>query len=281
MMLEPSNTEFLGYQVDHLEAEQPARFLDSLAQRLNKPISSNPRPVARARARPTATNTPAPTARRVTAATTRQRDGQTRLSFSPQKSDIEIVDDIIPFAGPSTSSRHMSPPLSARRPMRVASQAASARVTNLYSQSAEVDQAFAAAGLQRSRTTRDDASIQSIDDDDSMDFDDSFLRQVDAAEAIAGQTNAVDDFINDDEDEDQYDYDNDDDESFIRQIDEVEKAAISNPAEEERRTSRFFAPPPAGTGGNGQSRRKPVYVVDSDGDSGKENCEPDIVYISD
>ena len=276
-MLEPSTTEFLGYQVDHLEAEQPARFLDSLSQRLNKPISSNPRPVARARPRPTATNTPAPPARRVTAATTRPRDGQTRLSFSPQKSDIEIVDNIIPLAGPSTSSRHMSPPLSARRPMRVASQAASARVTNLYSQSAEVDQAFAAAGLQRSRTTRDDASIQSIDDDDSMDFDDSFLRQVDAAEARAGRTNAVDD----DDDEDQYGYDNDDDESFIRQIDEVEKAAISNPAQEERRTSRFFAPPPAGTGGNGQSRRKPVYVVDSDGDSGKENCEPDIVYISD
>jgi hypothetical protein len=276
-MLEPSNTEFLGYSVDHLEAEQPTRFLDSLAQRLNKPISTHPRPVARARTRPPA----ATPARRMTAATTRPRDTQTRLSFSPEKSDIEVVDDIIPLAGPSTSSRRMSPPLSARRPARAASTAASARVTDLYSQSAEVDHAFAVAGASRSRTTRDDASIQSIDDDDSMEFDDSFLQQIDAVEAIAGR-GPFDNFLNDAEEEDQYDFD--DDESFIRQIDEVEKAATSKTLTEEKRTSRFF-PPPANAEGsgsrNGQNKRKPVYVVDGDGDSGKENCEPDIVYISD
>lgn len=269
-MLDPSNTEFLGYQVDHLEAEQPTRFIDSLAQRLNKPISTHPQPVARARTRP-----PAPPVRQITAATTRPRDTQTRLSFSPEKSDIEIVDDIIPLAGPSTSSRRMSPPLSARRSARAASTAASARVTNIYSQSAEVDQAFAAAGPLRSRN-RDDDSIQSIDEDD-MDFDDSFLQQIDAVEARASRP--VDNLINDDDDDDQYDFD--DDESFIRHVDEVEKAATSAPAEE-RKTSRFFDPPTGRTGsGGGGSKRIPVYVVDSDGDSGKENCEPDIVYISD
>jgi RecQ-mediated genome instability protein 1 len=270
-MLDPSNTEFLGYQVDHLEAEQPTRFLDSLAQRLNKPVTNHPRPVARARTRP-----PATPARQITAATTRPRDTQTRLSFSPEKPEIEIVDDIIPLAGPSTSSRRMSPPLSARRPARAASTVASARVTDIYSQSAEVDQVFAAAAPNRSRG-RDSASIQSIDDDESMDFDDSFLQQIDAVEARAGRpTNK---FINDDDDEDQYDFD--DDESFIRQIDEVEKAATRN-AEGERKTSRFFDPPTNPSGSrNGGSKRIPVYVVDSDGDSGKENCEPDIVYISD
>jgi RecQ-mediated genome instability protein 1 len=271
-MLDPSNTEFLGYQVDHLEAEQPTRFLDSLAQRLNKPVTNHPRPVARARTRPSA-----PPARQITAATTRPRDTQTRLSFSPDKSEIEIVDDIIPLAGPSTSSRRMSPPLSARRPARAASTAASARVTNIYSQSAEVDQVFAAAALNRSRG-RDSASIQSIDDDESMDFDDSFLQQIDAVEARAGRP--TNNFVNDDDDEDQYDFD--DDESFIRQIDEVEKAATRGSAVEERKTSRFFDTPvnPSGSR-NGASKRIPVYVVDSDGDSGKENCEPDIVYISD
>lgn len=277
-MLEPANTEFLGYQVDHLEAEQPTRFLDSLAQRLNKPVTNNPRPVARARTRPTAT--PVPTARRIAAATTQPRDNQTRLPFSPPEPDTTLIDDIVPFAGPST--RRVSPPLSARRPARAASQAASARVTDLYSQSAQVDQAFAAAGPDRSRTMRDDASIRSIDDDDdSMDFDDSFLRQIDAVEARAGIPAPPDDFIDDEEEEDQYDYGVDNDESFIRQIDEVEKAATRVPAEDERTTSRFFDPPPNRSGGNGQSKKKAVYVVDSDGDSGKENCEPDIVYISD
>jgi len=270
-MLDPLNTEFLGYQVDHLEAEQPNRFLDSLAQRLNKPITNHPRPVARARTRP-----PAAPARQITAATTRPRDTQTRLSFSPEKSEIGIVDDIIPLAGPSTSSSRMSPPLSARRSARAASTAASARVTTIYSQSAQVDQVFAAAAPNRSRG-RDSASIQSIDDDDSMDFDDSFLKQIDAVEARAGRP--TNNFINDDGDEeDQYDFD-DDDESFIRQIDEVEKAATRN-VEGERKTSRFFDPP-TNENRNGGSKRKPVYVVDSDGDSGKENCEPDIVYISD
>jgi RecQ-mediated genome instability protein 1 len=268
-MLDPSNTEFLGYQVDHLEAEQPTRFLDSLAQRLNKPITNHPRPVARARTRP-----PAPPARQITAATTRPRDTQTRLSFSPEKSETDIVDDIIPQAGPSTSSRRMSPPLSARRPARAASAAASARVTNIYSQSAQVDQVFAAAAPSRSHG-RDSASIQSIDDDDSMEFDDNFLQQIDAVEARAVRPN--NNVMNDDDEEDQYDFD--DDESFIRQIDEVEKAATRN-VEGERKTSRFFDPP-ADENRNGGSKRKPVYVVDSDGDSGKENCEPDIVYISD
>jgi hypothetical protein len=110
-----------------------------------------------------------------------------------------------------------------------------------------------------------------------MDFDDSFLQQIDAVEARAGKP--VDEFINDDEEEDQYDFD-DDDESFIRQIDEVEKAATARTPAEERKTSRFFAPPVSGDG-HGGNKRRPVYVVDSDGDSGKENCEPDIVYISD
>jgi RecQ-mediated genome instability protein 1 len=268
-MLDPSNAEFLGYQVDHLEAEQPIRFLDGLAQRLNKPVTNQPRPIARARTRP-----PAAPAKQITSATTRPRDTQTRLSFSPEKSEIEIVDDIIPLAGPSTSSSRMSPPLSARRPARAASTAASARVTNIYSQSAEVDQVFAAAAPNRSRG-RDSASIQSIDDDDSMDFDDSFLQQIDAVEARAGRPN--NNFINDDDEEDQYDFD--DDESFIRQIDEVEKAATRD-VEGERKTSRFFDPP-INENRSGGNKRKPVYVVDSDGDSGKENCEPDIVYISD
>jgi len=109
-----------------------------------------------------------------------------------------------------------------------------------------------------------------------MDFDDSFLQQIDAAEARAGRPN--NNFINDDDDEDQYDFD--DDESFIRQIDEVEKAATRGSAVEEKRTSRFFDPP-TNENRNGGSKKIPVYVVDSDGDSGKENCEPDIVYISD
>jgi len=273
-MLDPSNTKFLGYQVDDLEAEQPTRFLDSLAQRLDKPVTNHPRPIARARARPSAHTAPS---RQMTAATTRPHDTQTRLSFSPQKSEIEIVDDVIPFAGPSTSSNRMSPPLSARRPARAASTAASARVTNIYSQSAQVDQVFAAAAPNRSRE-RDSASIQSIDDDESMEFDDSFLQQIDAVEARAGRPDT--NFINDDDQEDQYDFD-DDDESFIRQIDEVEKAATRN-AEGGRKTSRFFDQPTDPNGvKNGGSKRKPVYVVDSDGNSEKENCEPDIVYISD
>jgi hypothetical protein len=134
---------------------------------------------------------------------------------------------------------------------------------------------FAAAAPNRSHG-RDSASIQSIDDDESMDFDDSFLQQIDAVEARAGRP--TNNFINDADDEDQYDFD--DDESFIRQIDEVEKAATRGSAVEERKTSRFFDPP-TNMNRNRGSTRKPVYVVDSDGDSGKENCEPDIVYISD
>jgi RecQ-mediated genome instability protein 1 len=272
-MLDPTDTEFLGYQVDHLEAEQGARFLDGLAQRLDKPVSNQPRPVARARARPTATIAPISTAprRAIAPATTGPRQNQTRLSFSPEKSDIEIVDDIIPMAGSSSNFRRMSPPLSARRPARAAATSASARVSNLYTQSAQVDLAMAPpAGSKRAR---DDGSIHSLDDDDSMDFDDSFLRQIDAAEARAGRP--MDNFINDEEEEEEEE-DDWDDSSFIRQVDEVEKQAQARPP---AKTSRFF-PPQNGRNG-GQSSRKPVYVVDSDGGSGKENCEPDIVYISD
>jgi len=272
-MLDPTNTEFLGYQVDHLEAEQGARFLDGLAQRLNKPVSAAPRPVARARARPTASIAPISTApaRAIAPASTRPRQTQTRLSFSPEKSDIEIVDDIIPMAGPSSSSRRMSPPLSARRPARAAATSASARVTNLYSQSAQVDLAMAPPN--GSKRVRDDGSIHSLDDDDSMEFDDSFLRQIDAVEARAGRP--IDHFINDDEEEEEDDWDDD---SFIRQVDEVEKQAQARPP---AKTSRFFQPQNGRNGGQSSSSRRPVYVVDSDGDSGKENCEPDIVYISD
>jgi RecQ-mediated genome instability protein 1 len=296
VMLEPETVEFLGYQVDHLEAEQPARFLASLAERMNKPPPVH-RPVPRARRLPTAT--PAPSAPRRTApaitgpATFRPRETQTRLSFSPEKSDIELLDDDVANAGPSrNNTRRNSPPMSARRPSRAAGTAATAKLTNLYSQSAEVDRRMANSiptKRPRNSTARDDDSIQSVDDF-SVDFDDSFLRQIDAVEAKAsvkdnrpGRTEEAEVELDDGDDE----WDMDDDATFLRQLDEVEERATAKIGGE-KKTSRFFQPEQetskSGNGNGSGSRARnvqPVYVVDSDGDSGKENREPEIVYISD
>jgi hypothetical protein len=104
-----------------------------------------------------------------------------------------------------------------------------------------------------------------------MEFDDSFLRQVDAVEAKASIP-----VIDLDDEEDEFDFA--DDESFFRRVDEVEKQAVSQTRSVGGATLRFF---PVQSSGHRGSNRKPVYVVDSDGDSGKENNEPDIVYISD
>lgn len=142
----------------------------------------------------------------------------------------------------------------------------------------------------RNSTARDDDSIQSVDDF-SVDFDDSFLRQIDAVEAKAsvkvnrpGRTEEAEVELDDGDDE----WDLDDDASFLRQLDEVEERATAKVGGE-KKTSRFFQPQQESGSrngnGNGSGSRarnvQPVYVVDSDGDSGKENREPEIVYISD
>jgi RecQ-mediated genome instability protein 1 len=274
VMLEPANTEFLGYQVDHLEAEQPAQFLATLAHRMNKPAPRPSRAPVRARTRPPA-STPAPAPRRAIQAPApvpaRPRETQTRLSFSPGKSDIEIIDDELPRAN---TTRQPSPPMSARRPSRAAGTAATAKLTNLYSQSAAVDREMANPNPnpnKRPRTSRVEVDDDE-EDDFSVDFDDSFLRQIEEVEATAGVNKA--NHIDEDGDDE---WDLEDDDSFLRQVDEVERR-VTQPAVEERKTSRFFQ---TSTTGNGSRSTKPVYVVDSDGDSAKENHEPDIVYISD
>jgi hypothetical protein len=101
-----------------------------------------------------------------------------------------------------------------------------------------------------------------------------------------GQTEEAEVELDDGDDE----WDMDDDASFLRQLDEVEERATAKIGGE-KKTSRFFQPPQESgsrngngneNGGSSRARNvQPVYVVDSDGDSGKENREPEIVYISD
>lgn len=308
VMLEPANTEVLGCSVDHLEEHQPTSFLASLARRMGKAVpGEDAAPTAQAaNGRAARTRLPPPVRHaqpviiQQQGGPGRSRDTQTRLSFSPSKSPER------PAPASTARSRHPpppdrqingTPPLSARRPMRAASSAASARVAGLYQQTQLVNDAMdGPTPSKRSRSTRQaparlqaNAVVDVEDEDDcSMEFDDSFLREVDqvTASASAG-ANATASGRNGNEDQEDVDDEEwgylDDDDSFICQIDEAEAAATSQPrqtATTGSTTSRYFQ---SGRKASSTARdRQPVYVVDSDGSSTKENTRPtDIVYISD
>lgn len=330
-MLEPANTQYLGGMVDHLESEQPTNFLAGLARRMGKPVAGenaavtasnrtrtrlppavrNTQPVqprARARAQIQSQAVPAP-------AGVGSRESQTR-AFSPSKSPVKADTEGIHNAHISTRqvhARNPSPPLSSRRTPRAASTAAARAVTGLYHQTQLTRDGYAEPTPSKrarmthqseSRSSRNVPKRQEIVDEDQdedefdLEFDDSFLREVDVVTASASATVSgpranlqpieVDDLSLD------WGYE-DDDSSFIRQIDEAEAQATQRAPVT---TSRFFpVPSTSKTGckhknaieagpkrGTTSGNKRAVYVLDSDGSSGKENNEPndhDVWYISD
>lgn len=121
------------------------------------------------------------------------------------------------------------------------------------------------------------------EDDFDMEFDDSFLRDVDVAAATATATHPRQ--LRDEFDLDEWDY-VDDDSSFIRHVDEAEAQAHASTATTIKKkqtarpatTSRFFDRDSTRMATNDRT----IYEVDSDGGSTKENRKPtDVVYISD
>lgn len=292
VMLETANAEMVGMLVDHLEAEQPASFLAGLARRMGKPVpgedpTAAPAPARRQRLPPAVRNTE-PALAQVNSRTSarpipsRPRQTQTRLSFSPSKSPVKSEDDV-QVVGDA------SPPMSARRPSRAASQAASARVAGLYQQTRLLDgDTSQPTPSKRTRTARQPTlraiptrPVAEEEDDFDMEFDDSFLRQVDVVAATATSRPSQ---PQEDPDPDEWDY-ADDDSSFIRQVDEVEAQAQARPSSTTTRrhvatagtTSRFFDRSDTTRAGTGRTT-----YVDSDEGSGKENRKPtEVVYISD
>lgn len=330
-MLQPANTQYLGGMVDTLEMDQPANFLAGLARRMGKPVQGEaasapvtlqrqarlPPPVrhaqpvqpvtSRARVQP-----PPPLRPQTSSSRARPGGTQTQLAFSqsqsPEKPDTRKP---LPAYTRQEPERKQSPPMSARRTPRAASQAASARVAGLYHQTeltrddTPSKRARTSRTAQQPTTSRSDRyapatiEIDDIDDDDfDMDFDDSFLREVDQVAASANRPIPIDM----DDTSVEYGFE-DDDSSFIRQVDEAEARATQRT--QPVTSSRFFSTSTmAATAGGSTSARskpktkpkarsnptamkddeRPVYVIDSDGSSGKENHDPndsDVVYLSD
>ena len=168
VLLSPDNTNIIGGSVDHLESEQPAEFISSLTSRLeaaethlNAPKTNRGRKASAKPAKPAATRT-AP-ARSKAAATP-----QSRLTLKPST------------FGSTARARHEASAGPSRQPRtdedaREAARRARAEAILQLNQ----DPVSATARRNANR------SIQSEDEYDIDEADDSFIQGVEAAEAEA------------------------------------------------------------------------------------------------
>lgn len=209
VMLTPGNTQFLGYEVAHLEAQQPVQFTNSLLERMGKPLPGEDEAPRQPR--------PAQTARRLT----------------------------LPPAAPTAAVRPRPAP--------------APPIASPY---------FQPRNAASSSRTVARAPVQAIDDDDSF-YDDSFIRQIDAAEARAtlGSNSRVDQSSD-------YGLDDDFDPDILGHLDEVEKQARRrSTAEDEIEWTDNWG----SRGSAASTRRKRKARVNSDE---KENW-PDVIEVSD
>lgn len=190
VLLSPDNTQVLGYQVDHLESEQPKQFIASLKERLGQ------------------------AAKRV------QKPTQSNIDKAPKKR--------ITLNAPVTSSK-------------VKSDGAAKRRAAIASGNAEAgpSRTKRPASAQKSKQQPPQKRGHFVDDDEPNNpgsdfeiddqFDDSFMRNIDQVESQnrprtqprQARAQAYQEIDEDDDGEEGFEVD----ESFIRQVEVVERSA--------------------------------------------------------
>jgi RecQ-mediated genome instability protein 1 len=184
VLLRPATTRVLGYEVAALEAEQPITFVNSLNVRMGKTAPAAPAemPVVATQAPParrTAVRPRAPT----------QAASTTRLTLPP------------------------NPPRTASTPNATRHRALPEPVASPYFAQSST------RSVKRPRTAPETkprvSAAYSIDDDDD-DFDDSFIRQIEEAEAMAAGVTGP---SKRPADTDYHDIDDDDDDDWFAEVD--------------------------------------------------------------
>lgn len=260
VLLSPENTEIIGGSVDHLESEQPAQFTASLTTRLEaaQVQLDAPRPKGRK-----ATIKPAANTKKVSTSTSKSRPTTKPTTAGTTARALHQA-----IAGPSSFSRTTDE--SARETARRARAEAIMQLQNSNQPSSS-----------SSSTRNAKRPMQSEDEYDMDGTDDSFIREIEAAEAEAvtrsryfpqpkpntfnrtmpqghaeydGREGHYNIQRNGNEDEDEYDFDDD---SFFREIDEAEIIASATQRAKSGSGSRIARNIMASSGASSASRSKP------------------------
>ncbi|KAI9637552.1 uncharacterized protein MKK02DRAFT_43477 [Dioszegia hungarica] len=269
LLLDPDNTRFLGYEVSHLEADQPTKFTNSLLRRMGKPVPEDDEEGA-----PPPDEAPPPAAR---------RRAEPAPAVAPQRQAERPAPARAAAAAAPARRITIPPPPATAGPSRPRSAATSVDVPSPYFQSRTQATASSSRPAARSTTAATAASprvVQPVEDDeedDMMDYDESFMRQLDAAEARATSARPQPQAKRNQDQSSDYGLD-DIDEDMLGQLEAVERAQQERHQQQQQWSTRHSTAVPSrnavagGRRGGGGGAGEAPWIMDDDDDDEVEEA---------